>query len=557
MSLSLNKIFKVQIFDEKVNQWLETSLVINELNSCFFIYNNKFNFSDCQISKFKEFSYKNISKQNVLSISINISTLFTKKLFISFENLNQLNAISSLINRNNIFESLNFQENNFDRYINYNESIETNKFYDITSGIFNFNSPIDNNSNNFICNKNNDNNNNNKNLNKNLKNFIKSIENYSFFIYDHYTFKILLKKNNIKDKKEIGIIYNNLKKDFFKNQILTLMITKLSKKHLKEKLKKITFENQDLIINNYIELFNDFLGNNNKSNILYEKILPGELNDIYGIDILFNLKQKINMSNLLVLMQNYHKIYFNDITNINFNNSYPFVQQDLTYITPYFDDIDKNNKTIDDKTRTLLIPLIYESFDSKNYEICLNLCKFYLEKFYESYTFNYVIFNILSEIYRELYGYEEAKKILNDNLNLIQWLYPDESCNGICDIYYQFCLITMKLNKEYVDNNKTNIIDLINNAYKYNEKFYKENNLERYYRIKIILELFQLIFEFDIKIEENELIDCIINNIKLFLNVNNEEGLKLKNYIINNIINNEYFSKEKQINYISKLKNII
>ena len=553
MSLNLNKIFKVQIFDEKVNQWLETSLVINELNSCFFIYNNKFNFSDCQISKFKEFSYKNISKENVLLISINISTLFTKKIYISFENLNQLNIISNLINKNNIFESLNFQENNFDRYINYNESIETNNFYDITSGIFNFNSAIDNNNNNNFIYKNNEN----INLNENLKNFIESIENYSFFIYDYYTFKILLKKNNIKDKKEIGIIYQNLKRDFFKKQILTLMITKLSKKHLKEKLKNITFENQDLIINNYIELFNEFLGNNNKSNILYEKILPGELNDIFGIEILFNLKEKINISNLLVLMQNYHKIYFNDITNINFNNHEPFVQRDLTYITPYFDDIDKNNKTIDDKTRTLLIPLIYESFDSKNYEISLNLCKFYLEKFYESYTFNYVIFNILSEIYRELYGYEEAKKILIDNLNLIKWLYPDDSCNGICDIYYQFCLITMKLNKDYIDNNKNDIIDLINNAYKYNDKFYKENNLERYYRIKIILELFQLIFELDLKIEENELIDCIINNIKLFSNVNKEESVKIKNYIINNIINNEYFSKEKRINYISKLKNII
>ena len=552
MSLNLNKIFKVQIFDEKVNQWLETSLVLNELNSCFFIYNNKFNFNDCQISKFKEFSYKNISKENVLLISINISTLFTKKLYISFENLNQLNIISNLINKNNIFESLNFQENNFDRYINYNESIETNNFYDITSGIFNFNSAIDNNNNNFIY-KNNEN----MNLNENLKNFIKSIENYSFFIYDYYTFKILLKKNNIKDKKEIGIIYQNLKSEFLKKQILTLMITKLSKKHLKEKLKNITFENQDLIINNYIELFNEFLGNNNKSNILYEKILPGELNDIFGIEILFNLKEKINISNLLVLMQNYHKIYFNDITNINFNNQEPFIQRDLTYITPFFDEIDKNNKTIDDKTRTLLIPLIYESFDSKNYEICLNLCKFYVEKFYESYTFNYVIFNILSEIYRELYGYEEAKKILIDNINLIKWLYPDDSCNGICDIYYQFCLITMKLNKDYIDNNKNDIIDLINNTYKYNDKFYKENNLERYYRIKIILELFQLIFELDLKIEENELIDCIINNIKLFSNVNKIESFKIKNYIINNIINNENLSKEKRINYISKLKNII
>ena len=395
------------------------------------------------------------------------------------------------------------------------------------------------------------------NLNENLKNFIKSIENYSFFIYDYYTFKILLKKNNIKDKKEIGIIYQNLKSEFLKKQILTLMITKLSKKHLKEKLKNITFENQDLIINNYIELFNEFLGNNNKSNILYEKILPGELNDIFGIEILFNLKEKINISNLLVLMQNYHKIYFNDITNINFNNQEPFIQRDLTYITPFFDEIDKNNKTIDDKTRTLLIPLIYESFDSKNYEICLNLCKFYVEKFYESYTFNYVIFNILSEIYRELYGYEEAKKILIDNINLIKWLYPDDSCNGICDIYYQFCLITMKLNKDYIDNNKNDIIDLINNTYKYNDKFYKENNLERYYRIKIILELFQLIFELDLKNEENELIDCIINNIKLFSNVNKIESFKIKNYIINNIINNENLSKEKRINYISKLKNII
>ena len=115
----------------------------------------------------------------------------------------------------------------------------------------------------------------------------------------------------------------------------------------------------------------------------------------------------------------------------------------------------------------------------------------------------------------------------------------------------------MKLNKDYIDNNKNDIKNLINNDFKYNDKFYKENNLERYYRIKIILELFQLIFDFDIRIEENDLIDCIINNIKLFLNVNNEEGLKLKNYIINNIINNEYFSKEKQINYISKLKNLI
>ena len=115
----------------------------------------------------------------------------------------------------------------------------------------------------------------------------------------------------------------------------------------------------------------------------------------------------------------------------------------------------------------------------------------------------------------------------------------------------------MKLNKDYIDNNKNDIIDLINNTYKYNDKFYKENNLERYYRIKIILELFQLIFELDLKIEENEMIDCIINNIKLFSNVNKIESFKIKNYIINNIINNENLSKEKRINYISKLKNII
>ena len=77
------------------------------------------------------------------------------------------------------------------------------------------------------------------------------IENFSIFIYEPTLFKKILKDYNLNKQKDIGLIYNIIKSEYIKREILSFMISEISQNHFNEKI-KLNKENKDIIL---IELF--------------------------------------------------------------------------------------------------------------------------------------------------------------------------------------------------------------------------------------------------------------------------------------------------------------
>jgi len=185
-----------------------------------------------------------------------------------------------------------------------------------------------------------------------LNQLIQRIENLEDYIFDPYSLKKLLKSYNMK-KKDIGLIYNQLSsnKSYLKTQLLTEMISIISKKFLKQNiitsleivLKEkqinknyfVNSSNQHSIEFCIVDIFNTFLGSNKESEEFYIKILPNYLVETFSINFQLNLKNQISIPNLFVLMEYHNRVYFNDNLNINFSESHPFVMQDIRYISPY------------------------------------------------------------------------------------------------------------------------------------------------------------------------------------------------------------------------------
>lgn len=392
----------------------------------------------------------------------------------------------------------------------------------------------------------------------------KSIDSYEIFIYDSYLFKKVIKENNL-TKIDIGNLYKQITSPHIKIQILTEMIARISKQHLKLILSnKTQINNHNELFNPdeaIITVFNLFLGNNKESIDLYEKTLPGELNDLYQIEIILNIKNRISLHNLFAMMQYHNKVYFNDNYNINFNDETPFISHDIKYISPYliekiFNSIVTNPTDIlsltslkrlpnalsdcsntlksyhlnSDEARIDLINSIYSFIPFKKWELCGRVCEYYLSKYNSTLFLNSMIYMVLAEIYNVISSIESSKVFFEKGIEILNWLYPNGNCHLICDAYYSYSLLLMKQNDAFVNENIDEISKIIDKALLLGKEFYEGFNKERYLKIKMNYYLFRCLFWNDNKNADKDVFnggslwDNIVRDLEEMFLINKIEG---------------------------------
>lgn len=380
----------------------------------------------------------------------------------------------------------------------------------------------------------------------------KKIECYDIFIYDSFLLKKVFKENSL-SKNEIGQLYSSLTSPHFKQQLLTEMIGRLSKRHLKRKLNQL--ESDSHLEKIIVELFNVFLGNNKKNEILFAKTLPGELNDVFGIDIILDLKKEISVSNLFIIMEYHNKIYFNDNININFRNEYPFIAQDIKYISPYLIDKvynlvcnDNHNElnltsikrlpnllsstspalkefhNNNDINRIELLNSIYSFIPNKKYEICAKLCDYYMIKFSDTFFLNSMIYMLLAEIYNTTLGIDAAKNFFNKAIEVLKWVYPEDNCPLLCDAYYSYSLLLMKQGDGFIESNYREINGIVNKTLILGRDFYERNNREKFLKIKLNYYLFQSTYERNKNIEDGMMWNNIVSDLEEMCSIARIEG---------------------------------
>lgn len=385
--------------------------------------------------------------------------------------------------------------------------------------------------------------------NDKIQSIVNRIENYELYIYDSYIIKKLIKVNSL-TKEDFGTIYSSLNNDCLKGRILIEMIAFCSKQKLSHLIQQK--QNEERIEMLITEVFNSFLGNNSDSIDLYGKILPGELNDIFKIKVLLDIKQRISFPNLFVVMEYKNRIYFNDNLDINFSNPSPFVDQDIKYISPYLllkwsrytselnhakaasfqtmtnikrmpinpqlsserlsqdykeMKLYKEMESMTDETRIELVMEIYQLIYHKKYELSLKLCDYYVQKFTDSIFLNPIVYLILLEIYNQTIGIDLAKLFFDKCSLILNWLYPNNSCHLIVDVYYTYSLMLMKQSENYINSNMKYISDIIIRSKDLAEVFYNSSN-EKFIKINLQYHLFNYLYR-RIKLPVDEVISSI------------------------------------------------
>lgn len=468
--------------------------------------------------------------------------------------LDNITPIKCYINENS--SAQNNGRNNNERYLDYEINISsTDNFLDLNSGNPTLNlesSPCNNsvsglNSFNLF------------NLSlqspKNKISFlVKKIESYEIFIYDSFLFKRVVKENSLTNT-DLGKLYKLLTSSYLKTQILTELIGRLSKRHLKQNLSKLDDpENFEEYI---VDLFNTFLGENEKNTNLFSKNLPGELNDIFGIGILLDLKKLISIPNLFIIMEYHNKIYFNDNFNINFSDRNPFIPQDIKYISPYliekvFNLVTSKNDLTDkitltslkrlpnllsssspvlkefhnntDISRIELINSIYNYLPNKKYEICGKLCDYYLIKFSDTFFLNSMIYIVLAEIYYATLGIDAVKNFFEKSINILKWMYKENNCHLLCDAYYSYSLLLMKQGDDYINYNFKEIDMIVNKALILGRDFYERNNREKFLKIKLNYYLFKAMYGQNKEFEDQLMWNNVLSDLEEMHNLCKLEG---------------------------------
>ena len=391
----------------------------------------------------------------------------------------------------------------------------------------------------------------------------KAIDSYEIFIYDSYLLKKVIKENNL-TRIDIGNLYKQLKSRHIKIQLLTEMIARISKQHLKVILSNKTQTNSNQLFNPdeaIITVFNLFLGNNKQSIDLYEKTLPGELNDLYQIEIILNIKSRISLHNLFAMMQYHNKVYFNDNYNINFDDETPFISHDIKYISPYliekiFNSIVTNPTDVlsltslkrlpnalsdcsstlksyhlnSDEARIDLINSIYSFIPFKKWELCGRVCEYYLSKYSSTLFLNSMIYMVLAEIYNVTATIESSKVFFEKGIEILNWLYPNGNCHLICDAYYSYSLLLMKQSDTFVNENIEEINKVIDKALLLGKEFYEGHNKERYLKIKMNYYLFRCLFRNESNNAEKDVFnggllwDNIVSDLEEMCAANKTEG---------------------------------
>jgi hypothetical protein len=406
---------------------------------------------------------------------------------------------------------------------------------------------------------------------ENIKSIVQRLEEFEEYYCDSYILKKLLASYNLK-KSDLGFIYNSLTKDYLKSALLSEMISILSKKYLNESILKslevvlkekemncyytINSSHQHSIEYCIIDIFNTFLGNNRESEEFYSKILPPYLTEQFKIYFILNIKDHISIPSLFIQMQFHNKIYFSENIDINFNDSNPFVSQDIKFISPYYvnkwyclasegltvantnlinsttnikrmkfnnfemrESIDttcsrfRENERMNEEYRILLIKNIHYHILNKKSEIALKLCDYYVQKYTETIFLNPIIYIILAEVYNESSGVELARLFFEKAVNILIWQFGKFENPLLIDMYYTFSLILMKQGEvvDYLDE----IEGLLNRSINLCEKFFSDINEKK---VKLGLQLCLLEFtrsELDGQniINFSNLLDSIVVNL--------------------------------------------
>jgi hypothetical protein len=349
-----------------------------------------------------------------------------------------------------------------------------------------------------------------------IESISQKLENFEEYFFDPCILKRLLKSHDL-SKKDLGQIFNYSTKDFIKSHLLTEMIAILSKQFLQDSIilsLEIVLKEKDLNKNYFIgpshqhsiefciiDVFNILLGSSKDSEEFYTKILPNFLTEKFKINFLLEIKGRISIPNLFVLMQSHNKIYFNDNLDINFANPKPFIEQDIKFISPYYvnkwykltieklgrekesknknknsnekncplttnikrmkysnfemrDSLDKmlsqlkrSEKEAEDLRIDLIKNIYFHIFNKRN-ELALKLCDYYVQKYADTISLNPIIYLVLAEIYNETAGLELARLFYEKAVNIINWQFGNnkgEVSNPILiDLNYTFSLILMK-----------------------------------------------------------------------------------------------------------------
>ena len=254
-------------------------------------------------------------------------------------------------------------------------------------------------------------------------------------------------------------------------------------------------------------------------------------------------------------MEYHNKVYFNDNININFRNEYPFIAQDIKYISPYV--IDKVYQSVsheaqsslnltsikrlpnllsstspalkefhnnNDISRIELLNSIYSFIPNKKYEICAKLCDYYMIKFSDTFFLNSMLYMLLAEIYNTTMGIDAARNFFKKAIEVLKWLYPEDNCPLICDAYYSYSLLLMKQGDSYIANNFKEINGIINKALILGRDFYERNNREKFLKIKLNYYLFQCSYDENKDSEDGLMWNNIVTDLEEMYSIARIEG---------------------------------
>ncbi len=413
-----------------------------------------------------------------------------------------------------------------------------------------------------------------------IKELLLKLENFEEYYFDSTILYNLIKSFYLK-KESLGYLYLQTNNEDLKSQLICEMICQLSKIFLRDSIVKslsvvlkekklnknffIAPQHQHSIEFCIVDIFNTFLGANNESEDFYTKILPNFLSEKYKLPFISKLKEHVSLPNIFVLMQNCNRVFFEDNLNVNFNSPYPFVVQDIKYISPYNvnkwymlavqEEEDKikihssknqsNNNTTNMKRmkysafelkdtldtslkyfkkaekekedyRVSLIRSIYYHVYNKRNELALKLCDYYLQKFADTLFLNPIIYLILAEVYSETHGASLARMFFEKALNLVLWQFPGDANPILIDMYYTFSLILFKQNIENPDeDNLAEIEEHLTKSHNLCKKFFPEEHEKK---LKITLQICLVKLTRDIKSYSESLFEDILKSIIILQN---------------------------------------
>ena len=122
----------------------------------------------------------------------------------------------------------------------------------------------------------------------------------------------------------------------------------------------------------------------------------------------------------------------------------------------------------DEELRINNFKFIYYLLKNRNYEMALNICDNYTEKYKDTLFLNPLLFLLLAEIYSELLSVEYSIFYFEKSISLLNWMYGENNSPLAIDVYYTFSNILQKFNESNQYTEK--IVEYLNKGKDISEK---------------------------------------------------------------------------------------